>query len=342
LNTSQFENMCLNKVAAGNLHSFLVNSSGFLSGWGFNNAINLVEIPDIDLYDGSTYLDIAIGGGTNVPGGGFNVALRNDGTISAWGETSSRGLYISPPAETENYGFDKVGATLNTAIAKRNDNSLYLWGDINISAIIINNISSTFNSNVSNYYNKKIKDFSCGYSHILLQTTGKYLEGLSDFNGNFFGAATIPNDLGKVKLFAAGYGYSLVLKDNGIITGWGVNGLNDNLSAFPPSTTQQIITDFYGSGQLNIPYLVNQFGSGISGNILKLYGGNGYAAALITGIQSGNFISGVYTWGANPWYSGVPSFIYGAKDINIGRRSMLIINSGNNLIYYGFNSGWTV
>ena len=338
--SSDFDNMCLRKASAGNLHSFLINNKGYLEGWGSEAGINLLELPEDALYGSGIFIDIAIGGGTTINGNGFNVLLEEDRTISAWGKTFGNSD-ISSPTENQNYGFVKVGATLSTAIAKRYDNSLYLWGDVNIGNVIRNSAGTQYimGADATNYFKKNIIDFSYGYYHILLQNTGESLEGLTDRGINYFNAGTIPEGLGKVKLFAAGYGYSLALKENGTMTGWGVNGVND-LDGLPPNNTQQDVRDFYGSGQLNIPQIINQFGSGISGNILKLYGGNGYAAALVTGVTGVNLISGIYTWGSNPWYSGVPNFIPGAKDISIGRRSMLIINSGDNLIYYGFNSGW--
>jgi hypothetical protein len=184
----------------------------------------------------------------------------------------------------------------------------------------------------------------------------KHINFLYNKDYNYFGAGTIPNNLGPVSLYAAGYGYSLAIKKDGTITGWGVNGVSGDELGFPPEWTIETIRNIYGSGQLNIPYSVQQFASGNAwtginsafswpgGKITKLIGGNGYAGAIVSkytvdqfGVANTTPVNDFYVWGSNPYYDQVPGIIENIKDANIGKRSMLLIDSGNNLVYYGFN-----
>jgi len=357
--TSPFTNMCLTKVAAGNNWSFIINSSGFLSGWGQSTALSLVPVPErIISLTRPFFKDIAIGGGSFAAGVGFNIACRDNGTISVWGETF-RGNAIREIENADNYGFTQVGATLNTAIAKRY-NYIYFMGDVNITDIINNTPTGLREGDGDPFwhYRQEFESFDCGYFHILLKTISGNLLGYTDYN--YFNAGTIPSGLGKVSLYAAGYGYSLAIKQDGTITGWGVNGVTGDENGFPPGWTLQTILNSYGSGQLNIPNSVRQFASGNAwtginshfpwpgGKITKLVGGNGYAGAIVStynidqlGNPSSTPLSGFYTWGGNIYYDRVPSIIPNIKDADIGRRSMLLIDKDNNLIYYGFNTGWS-
>jgi len=341
-----FNNMCLSKVAAGNQWSFMVNTSGFVTGWGNSTALGLLPITRQSFFNVSEpfFTDIAIGGGNNIGGVGFNIVCRRNGTISTWGETF-RGNYIRELELSDNFGFTEVGATLNTAIAKRGQDIRFL-GDVNYAD------TAYFTGENENFLS-----FSCGYFHILLETLSGTLLGYKDYN--YFQAGTVPENLGVVNLYAAGYGYSLAVQKNGTITGWGVNGVVGDEVGFPPDWTVDTIRRSYGSGQLNIPTTVRRFASGTawtgvdshfawpSGKIVKLLGGNGYAGAIVSeydvdseGEPVNPLINNLYIWGNNPYFSGVPSVIPDIIDGSIGRRSMLLINTGNNLVYYGFNSGW--
>ena len=341
-----YNNMCLSKVAAGNQWSFMVNTSGFVTGWGNSTALGLLPITRQSFFNVSEpfFTDIAIGGGNNIGGVGFNIVCRRNGTISTWGETF-RGNYIRELELSDNFGFTEVGATLNTAIAKRGQDIRFL-GDVNYAD------TAYFTGENENFLS-----FSCGYFHILLETLSGTLLGYKDYN--YFQAGTVPENLGAVNLYAAGYGYSLAVQKNGTITGWGVNGVVGDEVGFPPDWTVDTIRRSYGSGQLNIPTTVRRFASGTawtgvdshfewpSGKIVKLLGGNGYAGAIVSeydvdseGEPVNPLINNLYIWGNNPYFSGVPSVIPDIIDGSIGRRSMLLINTGNNLVYYGFNSGW--
>jgi hypothetical protein len=346
--------MCLTKVAAGNDWSFIINGSGFLSGWGNPTALALLPLPEyIKNATDPFFTDVAIGGGATIVGVGFNIATRRNGKISVWGETF-RGNQIREIEPSNNFGFTKVGATLNTAIAQRGS-LIYFMGDVNITDITNNTPEIELGLGDPFFHNnRQFSGFDDGYFHILLHTISGTLLGYGDYN--YFGAANIPDDLGSVSAYAAGYGYSLAVKKDGVITGWGVNGIPGDEVGFPPDWTIDTIISFYGSGQLNIPDTVKKFASGNAwtgidsyfpwpgGKISKLCGGNGYAGAIVSEYEIDEFgdpitepINVFYNWGYNPFYSNVPSRIVGIKDADIGKRSMLLINSGNNLIYYGLD-----
>lgn len=324
---SDFTGMCLSKAVAGNIHNFILNTGGFVTGWGANYGYQISTPPSEIIYN-QKIIDVAVGEGSIALGNGFSMLLTENGSVYSWGQSQLGNdvRFGYPHNEAENSNFVKIGGTINTAVAMKEHytGNLYLWGDINISAISSNCTGFSEFGIPHKYYDRKVVDFSCGYTHTLILNEHGYLEGIPDVI-SMFDAHLVPSGLGMVSLFTAGYGYSLAVTTGGLITGWGVNGTPEDQQGMPENFS---VTGFYGSGQLNIPTRVRNLAT--EGKLKKLFAGNGYAGAL-TDDNIAHF------WGWNPFYSGVPKILSGVKDVSASTHSMLITDLSGNLIRFGQN-----
>lgn len=187
-------------IAAGDLHALALKSDGSVWAWGFNyygqvgngnsgaNVLSPVRVSGL-----SSAVAISAG-----PGGFTSYALKADGTVWAWGYDglgqlgngrSDENAHPLPVAVSNLTGVVAIGAGSSHALAVRSDGTVRAWG--------------------SNQYGQlgAVTTASC--------TTYKYPCSTTP--------VTVQN-LAGVSTVAGGGNFSLALKSDGSVWGWGENG----------------------------------------------------------------------------------------------------------------------
>ena len=160
-------------------------------------------------------------GGGNVPAGLDNVvavetgtqhslALKNDGTVVAWG--LNRNGECNVPADLSGVAKISAGGNFSSALGK--DGKVVAWGD-----------NSQKQCDVPTDLNDVV-DIQCGSNHILaLKKDGSVVA----WGGNYNGQCDVPSSLDQVVAIAAGLRNSVALKDDGTLVIWGKELKNLNL-----------------------------------------------------------------------------------------------------------------
>ena len=245
-------------VAGGECHSVALKDDGTVWAWGVNargqlgngtveNSLTPVQV--VDTSDPIGYLThvtaIAVGTLYSLGSGGHSLALKESGTVFAWGlnaagqlgdgtqEIRTTAVQVIDSTDATGYltGITAISAGAQHSLAVKQDGTLWAWGD--------------------NYYGQ-LGDGT--------RTTRWYPGQVSGFVG---GTAV-----------AGGYGHSLALKQDGSVWAWGNNGYGQ-----------------LGSGDgvyRQLPVQVVDFSNGIA-----VAAGKYHSAALR---NDGT----VWTWGANP------------------------------------------
>jgi alpha-tubulin suppressor-like RCC1 family protein len=181
-------------ICAGTDFSMALKTNGEVWAWGHNNQGQLAQ--DTDTADKSTPVRVKTGPSTflaNVVaiacGGAHAIALKSDGTLSAWGQnlsgqvgTGSTGGTLKVATAVANLsGVYAIGAGTNHSLAAGRDGSLFAWGANNISQL--------------------------GDGTTNLQNKPKWISGISGL---------VAVDGGASHSYARGYG--------AVLWGWGDNG----------------------------------------------------------------------------------------------------------------------
>lgn len=186
-------------IAAGDLHTLALKSNGTVWGWGFNyygqvgngsgnNVLSPVRVSGL-----SGVSAIAAGNG-----GFTSYALKTDGTVWAWGYDglgqlgngkSDENAHPKPVQVSNLNGVTGIGAGTSHALAVRSDGTVRAWG--------YNGYSQLGTTTTA----------ACGAYHDPCSTTPVQVKNLT-------GVSTV----------AGGGNFSLALKSNGTVWGWGENG----------------------------------------------------------------------------------------------------------------------
>lgn len=154
-------------------------------------------------------------------GDGFTVGLRQDGTVAAWGLDNGNGGTNVPPGLSN---VTAIASGPSYTMALKADGTLTAWGAYGMG------------ESVSNLNLPPVVGIAAGWFHwTALKTDGTILTHHA-FNNAAVG--TPPSGLAGVTAVAAGYEYSLALKSNGKVVGWGAAGLN--ASVVPPGLSNVI------------------------------------------------------------------------------------------------------
>ena len=140
-----------------------------------------------------------------VGGDAHGLALRNDGTLVAWGDNSfGQGVV---PADLSGIVGIAAGAYHNLAL--KSDGTLAAWGDNRLG-------QSTIPAGLSGV----VAIAAGGYHNLALKSDGTVVA----WGSNALGQASVPAGLSDVIALAAGAEHSLALKGDGTLVTWGNNG----------------------------------------------------------------------------------------------------------------------
>jgi alpha-tubulin suppressor-like RCC1 family protein len=238
-------------VAAGNVFSLALKGDGTVVAWGSSAATNVPSSV-------SNIVSIAAGSG-------FALGVRNDGTVVGWGS----GVATNVPDSVSNVV--RVSGALNHALALRNEGVLTEWGSSKtpVPAGLSKVISfadgagfglaaktdgtvvgwGTFSAatgggtafppiGVTNAV-----AVACGFSHILvLKADGSVFVQSAGFAGSP-AATNVPASLtNAIAISAEGadsaLDYSLALRSNGLVVGWGAN--TSGVTNIPPGLSNVV------------------------------------------------------------------------------------------------------
>lgn len=172
---------------------------GKVSGWGRND-FGEMDVPAA-----------AQSGVTAIAAGWFyNVALKNDGSVMAWGSSS----WTNVPVGLSNVSAIAAGATHSVAL--KNDGTVVAWGD---------NTHGQTNVPVGL---SKVTAIAAGEFHTLaLRNDGTVVAwGAGMFNtgtGHDHGQSMVPAGLSNVTAIAGGEWHTVALNYNGTVAAWGDN-----------------------------------------------------------------------------------------------------------------------
>ena len=334
-------------VAGGESHSVALKEDGTVWAWGANGSgqvgggdvgedvLNPVQVIELTGY----LTDItAIAAGTSywLNQGGHSVALRNDGTVWAWGgglegqlgdgAGISRSIPVQVVDESDPTGFltgvSGVSAGDYHSMAFKIDGTVWAWGangdgqlgegtkEDKFTAVQVSGLTNVISIAAAKYYSLALKDNGTVWSW------GDNANGQLGDGSNFERLTPVPVvDITDVIAIAAGDYHSLALKNDGTVWAWGANSdgqLGDGTIGWYESknTPVQVIDSTDSTGYLT--------------EVIAIAAGDFYSIALKSD-------GTVWTWGRN-WHGQLGDGTTEGKSTPVqvsGLTNVIFIDGGN-------------
>ncbi|HEX8515963.1 MAG TPA: T9SS type A sorting domain-containing protein [Bacteroidia bacterium] len=220
-------------VRAGVNHSIALKNDGTVWSWGINAAGQL----GIGTSSGDSNIPVqtqSLSGITAIAAeGNFSIALKNDGTVWAWGENfegqlgnGSTTSGNTPVQVTGLSGITAIAAGYSHCLALKNDGTVWAWGDNaygeigdntttdRYAPVQVDSISGVTSINCGTYHSLAIKSdgtaWAWGRNH-------KFQLGIDNIGNS---ANPVPRQmvgLSGITAIAAGFYHTMALKNNGTV-----------------------------------------------------------------------------------------------------------------------------
>ncbi|MDY0281523.1 MAG: hypothetical protein RBR35_13295, partial [Salinivirgaceae bacterium] len=252
---------------------------------------------------------------------GHSLALKEDGTVVAWGDNEYGQSTI--PAGLSGVKAIKAGAFHSLAL--KEDGTVVVWGAQSGGQNIPTGLSG-------------IKAIAVGKFHSLtLKEDGTVVA----WGENDYGQSTIPAGLSGVKAIAAGAYHSLVLKEDGTVMAWGYNDYGQSAIPAGLSGVKALAAGAYCSLALKedgtvVAWGYNGFGqstipAGLSG-VKAIAAGEYHSLALK---EDGTVVA----WGYNGYgQSTIPAGLSGVKALAAGYNHSLALKEDGTVVAWGLQS----
>jgi len=233
-------------VSAGSGHTVVLDNDGTLWGWGSNSRGQVGTTASGPIMDP---VQIAPGGTSWAAvsaGGSFTLAIREDGTLWAWGAnefcrlgtTTNSGPteYIDTPTQVSpgDTTWEQISAGGYHSLALKNDGSLWAWGYNNAGQAASNNVGSAVCSPAQVAVGETDwSSVSAGLWHSMALKDDGSLWGWGENAFGQLGTAYDVNQYTPVQamvtdttwaIIRAGAGNTMAIKEDGSLWGWGSNG----------------------------------------------------------------------------------------------------------------------
>lgn len=237
----------LTGIAAGFSHSLVVKSDGTVWAWGNNDYGQLGD--GTSGWDANKTEPVQVLGLSDVKdvaaGEGYSLAIKNDGTVWAWGfngygqlgdgTLENKKIPVQVSGLTD---IQKISAGKQHVLALKNDGTVWVWGD-NRYGQLGDGTTTVKDIPVQIPDLTDVIDIAAGFSHsLVVKSDGSvWAWGRNNFGELGDGTTTdrmnpirvmdrndFTDYLTDVKHVAAGMDYSMVLKNDGTVLTWGYNG----------------------------------------------------------------------------------------------------------------------
>ena len=231
-------------------HSLALKSDGTVWAWGDNGNGELGNNSTVD-----TGLPVQVSGLTGVvsigTGSQHSLAVKSDGTVWAWGansqgelgnnSTTNSSVPVQVQDPTGNAGFTGVAAVAGGdgySLALKSDGTVWAWGNGNLgNGTTQSNLPVQVQDATGSSYLANVTAIAAGYNHSLaLRSDGtvwawgdNYSGELGDNSAQYSNVpvqvedSTGKSNLTGVLAIAAGNEFSLVVKSDGSVWGWGAD-----------------------------------------------------------------------------------------------------------------------
>ncbi len=308
-------------IAAGNAFTVALKSDGTVWSWGYNSNGQLGNATTTDISSAVQVLVqeldangkpvlVPLSGMTAIAAGNaFTAALKNDGTVWAWGSNSNgqlgNGTTTDSNLAVKVQGLTgvvtEIAAGNGFTIALKNDGTVWSWG-ANSNGQLGNGTTADSSTPVQVPGLSGVSAVAGGsQSGIALKKNGTVLAWGYDYNGQLGDGTTtdsgIPvqiTGLSGVTAVAAGNGFTVALKNDGSVWAWGFNyfgqlGDGTTTNRYSPAQAQVQQLDATGkpvTDKNGKPVLMNLSG------ITAIAAGDAFAVALKSD-------GSVWAWGYN-------------------------------------------
>ncbi|MEO5677219.1 MAG: choice-of-anchor D domain-containing protein, partial [Usitatibacter sp.] len=327
------------QVAAGDAHTYLLASEGFVYGAGYNGNGQLGNGTTLGL---STLRPVSgLADVVAVASGAFHgLALKRDGTVAAWGSNAAGQLGHGSPNSSERYFVEVVGlggvASITAgkyhSVAVKADGTVWAWGLNAEGQVGDGSQVATRLAPVQVPGLTAVTAIAAGGRHTLaLRADGTLVAWGANENGQLGDGSTAQrrspvavSGLSNVVAIAAGDAHSLALRSDGTVVAWGFNAFGQ-------------LGDASSANRL-VPVAVVGLGSGVG---LIAAGANHSMAVKVGGV--------LYTWGnnansqlgnGNNLNQSTPSLIASPSSVVAiagGARHTAVITSERKLYLWGDN-----
>jgi hypothetical protein len=285
-----------------------LNSNGTVVAWGDNQSGQTTGTPAIIppysvtanpvTLNGVVLSDVkAIAGG-----GSHTVALKNDGTVVAWGY----GGYFQTTIPAGLSNVTAIAAGYMHTVALKSDGTVVAWGS-NLEG------QTTVPAGLSN-----VTALAAGWGHtVALKSDGTVVA----WGRNGDGQASVPAGLSNVMAITAGTEHTVALKSDGTVVAWGFNGYGGMTVPTGLSGVTAIAAGYEHTVALKIDGTVVAWGANWYGQTTIPASASG-----VTAIAAGYWFTvalksdgTVVAWGANDWgQTSVPAGLSGVTAIAAG------------------------